>query len=292
MLANVPSPLATSTISGKAREKLISEFRYLRANATGTLARFMDFLTHGYMIDNMALLITGTLHQRDTRELLERCHPLGVFETLPVLCVATTVDELYNSVLIDTPLAPYFRDLSSAALNDLNIEIIRNTLYRAYLEDFHAFCQAELPGPGAELMAEVLGFEADRRAINITINSFGSTELTRDQRRKLYPTFGKLWPEGSFRLSHTTDVQGVREVVESVGEYKCFFEPGQERSLEDLFYRREMEIAKATFTQQFTCAVVLAWVKLKEQEIRNVTWIAECIAQRQKDRIGNYISIF
>jgi vacuolar-type H+-ATPase subunit C/Vma6 len=28
------------------------------------------------------------------------------------------------------------------------------------------------------------------------------------------------------------------------------------------------------------------------QEIRNITWIAECIAQNQKDRIGNYISVF
>lgn len=29
-----------------------------------------------------------------------------------------------------------------------------------------------------------------------------------------------------------------------------------------------------------------------EQEIRNITWIAECIAQNQKDRIGNFISVF
>lgn len=28
------------------------------------------------------------------------------------------------------------------------------------------------------------------------------------------------------------------------------------------------------------------------QEVRNITWIAECIAQNQKDRIGNYISVF
>lgn len=28
------------------------------------------------------------------------------------------------------------------------------------------------------------------------------------------------------------------------------------------------------------------------QEIRNITWIAECIAQNQKDRIGNFISVF
>lgn len=56
------------------------------------------------MIDNVVLLITGTLHERDTHELLERCHPLGVFDTMPALCVATNVDELYQGVLVETPL--------------------------------------------------------------------------------------------------------------------------------------------------------------------------------------------
>ena len=30
------------------------------------------------MIDNVILLLTGTLHERDTRELLDKCHPLGL----------------------------------------------------------------------------------------------------------------------------------------------------------------------------------------------------------------------
>lgn len=59
---------------------------------------------YAYMIDNVILLITGTLHERNTQELLERCHPLGVFETLPALCVATNVEELYRTALVETPL--------------------------------------------------------------------------------------------------------------------------------------------------------------------------------------------
>lgn len=56
------------------------------------------------MIDNIVLLISGTLHERDTHDLLERCHPLGWFETMPALCVATNVEELFNTVLVETPL--------------------------------------------------------------------------------------------------------------------------------------------------------------------------------------------
>ena len=37
----------------------------------------------------------------------------------------------------------------------MNIEIIRNTLYKSYIEDFHRFC-ASLGGPAAENMCEIL----------------------------------------------------------------------------------------------------------------------------------------
>ena len=266
----------------------MAEFRYLQAQATGTLAQFMEYLTYGYMIDNVALLITGTLHERDTRELLERCHPLGWFETLPVLCVASNVEELYNSVLVETPLAPYFKgSLSHRDLDELNIEIVRNTLYKNYLEDFHRFAtrHPELAGtPTAEVMAEVLEFEADRRAINITLNSFG-TELSRADREKLYPEFGKLYPEGTLMLSRAEDVEGVGLAVSGVNDYKSYFDAvglgqggmgasgagnmsggtGEGKSLEDMFYQKEAEISKLAFTRQFTHAVIYAWVKLREQ---------------------------
>jgi V-type H+-transporting ATPase subunit d len=56
------------------------------------------------MIDNVILLITGTLHGRDTNELLERCHPLGMFDTIGALCVANNVQDLYSTVLVDSPI--------------------------------------------------------------------------------------------------------------------------------------------------------------------------------------------
>lgn len=302
-LASLPPNPSTSSLAAKTTDKLISEFRYVRANAVGSLATFMDYVTYGYMIDNVALLITGTLHERDTRELLDRCHPLGWFETMPVLCVATNIEELYNSVLIETPLAPYFKgSLSHQDLDELNIEIVRNTLYKNYLEDFHNFVNThpEMAGtPTAEVMSEMLEFEADRRAINITLNSFG-TELSKADRKKLYPAFGKLYPEGTLMLSRADDAEGVRLAVDGVHDYKTFFDAvsvggssgagnmgggsTDGKSLEDLFYQKEMEISKSAFTRQFTYAIVYGWVKLREQVSLNTTsfhFTANCLGNPQ-----------
>ncbi len=59
------------------------------------------------MIDNIVLLITGTLHQRSISELIPKCHPLGSFEQMEASNIASTPAELYNAVLVDTPLGGY-----------------------------------------------------------------------------------------------------------------------------------------------------------------------------------------
>lgn len=285
-LASLPPNPSTSALAGKMLDKLVSEFKYLVHQSTGSTAKFLEYLTYGYMIDNVALMITGTLHERNTSELLERCHPLGWFVTLPSLCGAETIEDLYNIVLIETPLAPYFKSsLKHTDLDELNIEIVRNTLYKNYLEDFYNFINTnpDFTGPTQEAMAEILQFEADRRSINITLNSFG-TELSKQDRRKLYPEFGRLYPEGSFMLSRAEDVDAVALAVSAVAEYKSFFDAvglsqgsggfggmgGDGKSLEDLFYQKEMELSKLVFTRQFTPAVVYAWIKLKEQVRRQL----------------------
>lgn len=233
------------------------------------------------MIDNVILLTLGTLHERDTRELLDRCHPLGVFDTMPALCVATNVEELYQSVLVETPLAPYFRDcLSAQDLDDLNIEIIRNTLYKSYLEDFYRFVQT-LPSPTCEIMSKILAFEADRRSINITLNSF-NTDLSKDRRANLLPTIGRLYPEGNNVLARADELEQVKQACDGVADYRAFFDgqPGTQddhASLEDKFFRYDVDLNKKTFLQQFQYGVFYSFVKLKEQEIRSLTWIAESV---------------
>ena len=48
------------------------------------------------------------------QELLDKCNPLGMFDSIATLAVASNMRELYRLVLVDTPLAPYFSESLSA----------------------------------------------------------------------------------------------------------------------------------------------------------------------------------
>lgn len=136
-------------------------------------------------------------------------------------------------------------------------------------------------------MTELLAFEADRRVINITINSFG-TSLTKEERARLFPTIGKLYPAGNNILARADELEQVKAVCENVSEYRGFFDSGNAAGatgeasadqLEDKMFKEEARINKILTIQQFSFAAFYSWCKLKEQEIRTLAWIAECIAQ-------------
>jgi V-type H+-transporting ATPase subunit d len=50
-----------------------------------------------------------------------------------------------------------------------------------------------------------------------------------------------------------------------------------DKSLEDSFFEYEAHLNMLAFERQFGYGIFFAYFKLKEQEIRNIVWIAECI---------------
>lgn len=292
-LANDASPtLTVDTFVEAATVQLVADFEYIRCQASEPLATFLDYLTYGYMLDNVVLIVSGAQHERDLHELLDSCHPLGMFENIGALTVARTMSELYHLVLVDTPLAEYFADcLTHDDLSEMNVEIMRCKLYRAYLDDFNNFVEG-LGGTTCSFMSMMLAFEADRRAINLTINSIG-TEVTRDDRLDLFSSCGTLYPQGQLALSACEDLSQVQGVLERYTHFANITSHMEYTDgipfLDKHFYEEERKLAQGAFELQFHYGVFYALMKIREQEIRNLMWIGECIVQNQKDKLWDNV---
>lgn len=287
------SVISSRLITEKALEKLVEDFNMLRFNATEPLATFLDFITYEYMISNILKLITGARNGRETLELMYKCHPLGMFDTLGALTACSNVDDMYEMVLIDSPIGKFFTKTDRRDFDEFSMEYIRSLLLKNYYQAFYDYCQT-LGGITGEVMGKILSFEADRTVITITRNTFGVKELPNDERLKLFPNFGSLINVHE-DLSQAEDDDTVREILKPFKEYSKMYNEildNPEVSLETKFLHKAVELNKEAFTQQFHYGVFYSWLKLKEQEINNIMWISECIHQDMKDRLSEYIKIY
>jgi len=324
-LQDEPSPLLVATVTNKCYQKLADEFRYLKAQTVEPLTTFMEFISREKMIDNVCMIIQGALNNKHPKEIEEKMHPLGVFEGMRTIMsesfdCANGFDDVYRIFLVDTPIGPYFDEylressaekdemvksgLDQAAVSGIltkqDLEIMKASLKKAWLEDFYKFCMSQ-GGSTAEVMGHILSVEADFRVILVALNSLNTdigTEDKQQDRVALCPNFGYLYPDGSKELRRACTEPMVRAALEGFGDYTKIYEQvkgfydtesdigkGKGQSIEDLIYKHNVKLYEMSFEQQYHFGVFYSWVKLKEQEIRNIKWICNMIVLNKKDQI-------
>lgn len=177
--------------------------------------------------------------------------------------------ELYQTVLIDTPIGKYFEEFlkqieGTAAQQTGDVQVIleemptiklENSLRKLYLEDFYSFCE-RLGGETAEKMCHLLKCRADAMAINITLNSFhtplNDPNMRQSDRKNLYPSIGYLYPEGIAKLVNVGDENDLAGVLRNYSEYREIFDKHQQgvKTIDDAFYEREVELNEIAWEGQ------------------------------------------
>jgi len=241
-------------------------------------------------------------------------------------------DEVYHIFLQDTPIGPYFKEYIEVMggdttdertqfekgdvgkiLSNKDLELMKAYVKKLWLEDFYQFVM-EQGGTTSEVMGHVLKMEADFSVLLVTFNSLNkelATDTMRSERNALFPTFGYLYPDGYKELRNASNETTVSTALEPFPDYKRLFDEVKEfykeeeksaargnkkiegQSIEDMIYKDNALQYELAFEQQFHFGVFYAWVKLREQEVRNIRWIANMIVLQQKEQIdGTIVPIF
>jgi len=297
----------------KCQNKWVAEFFFIHSQAVGSLSTFLDFISWEYLIESISFVIISLIKGADPVNLLPKVHPMGksphlrsILNSWENLEVADGLVELYRTVLVDTPVAAYFERYFNSELkadepgkgigrvySEVEVDIITNMLKKLWMEDFYVYTQS-LGGVTAEIMKDLLEFEADRRAISIVINSFGTTlndvSNRESERKALFCNFGTLYPETTMvQFSKVGDMQQLAAALAPYPTFRGIFDEAKDgqRSVTDQLYIQEVKLNRLAFDSQSHFACFYAYLKLKRQEERNLKWILNCINQRrpEKDRL-------
>lgn len=305
-------------IYAKCYEKWVKEFEFMKMQATGKFAAFLDLLTHEYLISNVVALIAATVKGTSPEDVLSHCHPLGNSPYLQSFFGFEKEDsliDLYRIVLVDMPIGKYFAKYFDAEMRsgdpqralqgtfkEVDMVVISDQLRKLWLEELWEYSQS-LGGATWEMMKPMLEFEADRRAIEIVYNSIQikssySDPQHRQARQDLFCSFGKLYPTctahniGNF--VNVDSIAALQSAVEYVPEYARALRQAVEgvTTLSDALKQVEVKVLIDGCAGQGHFGVIYSYSKLKAIELENIRSLANAAAiKRSNKQPGKFVSI-
>lgn len=284
--------ITSRIIHAKATEKMVNEFFEMREWATAPLSTFLDYISYEHMINNVLKLISAKRSGSESLDVLYKLHPLGLFPGINALTAATDIEDMFETVLVDSPIGKFFVASQQKDFDELSLEYIRAMLQRNYIESFYDFCLS-VGGETAMVMCTVLEFEADRSVITTTANTIGMRDILPGDRRKLYPNLGCL-VDIQDDLSMVEDMDQLKDRLKRFPEFYNLMDDDRNiadgsKSLERKFVDVSTGIYRDALSRQYQYGVFYGWLKLKEVEVSNLQWISDCISQNMKSRVHEYV---
>lgn len=143
-------------------------------------------------------------------------------------------------------------------------------------------------------MIDMLKTQADYSAIQVVYNSLTTSKAERTTiRKQLLPSCGYLYPDCYKQLVDAESIEALRDVVKGVTAYKRVLGETSDptkaedinvntKTLDDLIFEEKAERNKLTFDEQANMGAFYSYIQLKEQEMKNINWMAELVARKKE----------
>jgi len=181
-------------------------------------------------------------------------------------------------------------------MQDYSLQQIQLRVRKIWLHEFYEFCQTELNETSKEVMADLLKFESDLMTLQIIANSLSFSGLVNArnkeaERNKYISKIGYLYPDRIERLDNVSDFKSLISAVENT-PYEAMLQKVRQNdgdrheaesegaTIDEVMLTEASRRFSEAFENGFHYGCFYSFLKLKEQEIKNVTWLAELVTMQ------------
>lgn len=260
-------------------ESLLGE---IRLGTRDSLAREqLSFFTESYKIQNFFFLLSCKEYDADLEKNFPRIEFLGYFNELDTLKFCTSMDEVHLYCIKRTFLSGYcVPGMFKKEFGENDFSTAHAELRKRHIERYAACASRNF--------LKLLRLEGDKHNLDIVLSTLGTEISAAERLRWMTPVTN--FSHGPYQaLARATDSGELRSILSATRAYRALCEELREKDLGSVFLKKEIEAYHRTFESFNDITSLYAYFKLREQEIKNILWVAERVSQGKKDTLDGLL---
>ncbi|ELQ75695.1 Vacuolar H+-ATPase V0 sector, subunit d [Trachipleistophora hominis] len=245
------------------------EFNEIYERSTGCLRVLLTFFLESYKIESFIYRVSNPEEPEEE---------LGFFVELNTLKFSNDMREVKKFVIDETFLSRYFDRINvENSIEKNNFQIIKRMLMKYHIEDFYGRINGDMG-----FMRTVLEVMGSIQIIEIVLNTM-HTNITADNRKKLFPDVNDLDARTIHSLAECNTIDDLKAILGKTSYKETILSKDLLNGLQ--FHVLMVYYRSFSVFNDLSC--VFCYLKLKEQEIKNICWIVEFLGEDEKDVMEN-----
>lgn len=257
----------------KLNETLLREIK--QSLREPSAAEQINFFVESYKIQNFFFLLSCKEYDAELEHSFEKIEALGYFNELDTLKFCASMEEVYLYCIKNTFLANYCsQSMFKKDFQENDFSAASTEVRKRHIERYARSARGQF--------LKLLRLEGDKHNLDIVLSTLNS-EIS-SQKKLCWMTFVTNFTHSEYRsLAETADIGELQSILGKTRTYRTFCDELKDKDMSSVFLRREVDAYMSTFDTFNDITSLYAYLKLKEQEIKNILCVAECVIQGRRN---------
>jgi V-type H+-transporting ATPase subunit d len=259
-------------------ESLKEDFAHYDYVQEGDLRLILDYYIEYHKIQNFFYLLQCKQEDPDLERSFDKIE-MGDFSALRTLKFSKDMNDVQKYCIENSFLSKFGgRVKFEKEFSDNNFQVLQMLFFKHHIEETYSRL-----GDDMEHMREILKLEGDRQIIEIAVNTLSSKDIVGSERKRLFPTVCSISLKTRDMLANVESFEDLKAALSA--KYRF------DSDISSVLIRNELIKCYEAFNEYNNLSCVYSYFKIKDREIKNILWIAECIIQGRKDAMSHIIVV-